>query len=99
MRFASVLAVGMVLLASRGVRASGSSIFGVDPSKIQYHIIDTKTAIVPVPVQTRPTRFKLSDYLPSFLFNFGKPVVGTSNFPAPADMLKAVGYRNPYRKN
>jgi len=99
MRFTSVLAVGMVLLAGTAVRASGNGIFGVDPSKIQYKIIDTKNAIAPVPIQTRPTRFKLSDYLPSFLFNFGKPTVGVSNFPSPADAMKAVYYRNPYRKN
>ena len=97
MRFASLLAVGMVLLAGRGVRAAGSSIFGVDPSKIQYHVIDTSNSIVPV--QTRQTSFKLSSFLPSFLFNFGKPVVGTSVFPAPKDMMKAVNYHNPYRKD
>lgn len=99
MRYVSLLALGVVLLAGRAARADGASVFGVDPSKIQYKIINTKNTVAPVPMQTRQTKFSLSALFPSFIFNFGKPVVGVSNFPSPAANLKAVGYRNPYRKN
>ena len=61
MRLANLLALGMVLVGGTAIHANGNSIFGVDPSKIQYKVIDTSNAIAPVPMQTRPLHSSFND--------------------------------------
>lgn len=70
---------------------------GVDPTQITQVPINTSNSVVPFPVpnQTRPTIFKLLDYLPRIRLPIGKTIIGRSIFPSENE-FPGPGYLNNF---
>jgi hypothetical protein len=94
MRRASWLAGGLLLLgAFSEARAQVPWFFGGTPTSPL--VTDTAKIIAPMPVQTRPTGFKLIDFFPRITFNLGKPVTASQTYPDSLSLMRAINYTSP----